>query len=212
MEATLLPIKSGLEESKPARIVMRGSGGLGKTTLALYVLYQPELEACFEDRTFCVPCEAALSPFLLVSAINRTLKLPQGRLDPLQQLRGYFQSCDKPILVVLDNFETLWLGEDHDRVKQVLALLGSILEAAREHLTRSGRRYSLKLVDMVPLAVTLMASAAQLGDFVSNLRRAWEDKSKTMLSTGDLTKATNIEVSIRISFDSKPMQENSFTL
>ncbi|KZV76211.1 hypothetical protein PENSPDRAFT_747902 [Peniophora sp. CONT] len=48
-------------DQAPARIAILGSGGIGKTSLALAVLHHPEIQATFKDRRFFVSCHRVSS-------------------------------------------------------------------------------------------------------------------------------------------------------
>jgi hypothetical protein len=256
LSSILDSVKVGLTGNQGARVAIRGGGGLGKTALALSVFHHEEMKIHFTEQAHFVSCEAAHTPSLLIAAVNRTLKIPQCDTDPLLQLKGFLEICSRPTFLILDNFDTPWLGEDQSTVQKVLALLGSApcltilittrvtvlpqeiqwtkpilpiigpisLEAAKaifnditggEDNSTSGPSELdslLRLVDMVPLAVVLMASIAQSGESVSNLRLAWEKEQTAMLSDGSSGKATNIEISIKISLDSRLIRSNPMTL
>jgi Cdc6-like AAA superfamily ATPase len=81
LTSILLSIQEGLEGSKPARVAIRGDGGLGKTSLALSVLHHEETKSQLKDQIYFVSCEATHTPSLLINAINRTLKIPQSGDD-----------------------------------------------------------------------------------------------------------------------------------
>lgn len=253
LASILRSIKSSLQSGQPARIAIRGSGGLGKTTLALSVLYHEETVAQFGDRVFFVSCEGKDSVSLLVNSIIRSLKAPQSSSKPLSQLEGFLKLLSQPMFIVLDNFETPWLTDDQDSIKKVLTLLDSTpsltilvttrvaalsqgvcwtkpffpvlgpvnLEAAKsifadvageeaiqtseDELGNSKLDELLQLVDMVPLAVTLLASAAQAGESIPRLLHSWEKERTAMLSDGSTSKDRNIEASIKISLQCKPV-------
>jgi len=59
------------------------------------------------------------------------------------------------------------------------------------------------------LAVKLLASAAQSGESIADLRRAWERERTSMLTGGSSSKNHNLEVSIKISLDSRTVRANS---
>lgn len=198
-------------------------------------------------------CEAAETPSLLITTINRTLKIPNSGFDPLQELLNYLQQCDQRTFVILDNFETPWLSANQESIRQILSQLDSAqsltilitsrvtvlpqginwtkpippilapfsLEAAKItfyeivgqeeiHLNPESTELEelLQLVDMVPLAVTLLASVAQTGESISNLRRAWEKERTAIISDGSSNKNTNIEVSIKLSLNSSVVRSN----
>lgn len=247
LDVLLSSIRSGLHSKKPARIVIRGSGGMGKTTLALSILHHEDTKIHFGPCSFFVSCEATDTPSLLVTGINRALKLAPSESDPLIQLRGYLRSFDQVAMLVLDNFETPWLGEDQENVQRVLALLDSCpyltlllttrvnilpygiqwtkphfpplqpfsLDAARytfNDITGEDSNNSssdldklLEQLDLVPLAVTLMASAAQSGESLVHLQRAWNEERTSLLSSGSSNKNTDLEASIKVSLESRPV-------
>ena len=70
----------------------------------------------------------------------------------------------------------------------------------------------LKQLDTVPLAVKLMASAAQSGESLDELRKAWVRERTALLSDGSTSKSTNIEASIRISLKSKLVRQYPVSL
>ncbi|MCB8968668.1 MAG: protein kinase [Ardenticatenaceae bacterium] len=85
-------------------VTIHGSGGIGKTRLAMQVA-QHYLEETEED-VFVVDLAAVDSPDLLVTAVAETIHFHFfGRDEPEEQLLNYLQG--KRMLLVLDNFEHL---------------------------------------------------------------------------------------------------------
>jgi hypothetical protein len=126
LHSILSTIKAEHERGSPARLVIRGAGGLGKTTLALTIFHHDDTRMLFGSGTYFVSCEAVHTTSLLVTSMIHSLGLPnQDAANPLQQLRLFLQSSP-PILLLLDNFETPWYGENQEQIRQILLLLDSI--------------------------------------------------------------------------------------
>ena len=97
-------------------LTILGSGGIGKTSIALSILHDPRIRAKFmeEDCHFII-CETFTSGAHLVDALAQALgvKAPTSgqseskHLDALHwHLKQNYSACS--VLLVLDNFETLW--------------------------------------------------------------------------------------------------------
>jgi len=108
----------------PIRIPILGSGGIGKTTLALSVMYDDRVCARFGRERIFLSCEAASSADLFIGELATSLKLPTKKItDALFQ--SVLRRLEKhPILLVLDNFETTW-DPPHTR-SEIESLLGAI--------------------------------------------------------------------------------------
>lgn len=109
----------------PARVVIRGFGGIGKTSIALTVLHHPEIAGYYRDRRFFMSCEATPSAESMVQGLLRTFGIvvdpnKAGAL-PLDVLLAHMRSLPNGILC-LDNLETAW-DVDASAVESILASL-----------------------------------------------------------------------------------------
>jgi tetratricopeptide (TPR) repeat protein len=115
-----------IKTAQPARLVILGTGGIGKTSTALTILHHPEVKPSFLGRHYFVSCEAATSASLLLQAILHVLGVQIGSKDPLTLLQQTLM-VSAPLLLVLDNFETPWYeSDDQTEVESVLSRLDTI--------------------------------------------------------------------------------------
>lgn len=93
------------QETPPVRLVtLTGTGGAGKTRLALHVV--AEMLDHFDDGIFFIPLASLTDPDLLASTIARQLDIREGGGQPvLQTLKNALR--EKRLLLVLDNFEQI---------------------------------------------------------------------------------------------------------
>jgi predicted ATPase len=93
-----------LLNKNPARIVILGAGGMGKTTLALSTLHEPAVVEHFPSRYF-VSCEAVTSASALVGEIANTLRIPPAKRDEhLIDMILFHPNA----LLCLDDLDTIW--------------------------------------------------------------------------------------------------------
>ncbi|OCB89422.1 hypothetical protein A7U60_g3398 [Sanghuangporus baumii] len=126
---------------KAARIAVLGPGGVGKTSLTHKLLHHKDVKKRYEDNRFFVPCDSATSVDGLISAIELHLGLNEqkGRNTGVSSPRedgiltflaevggGSDQTSDqasvRPVIVVLDNFESPW-EPDRAKVERLLLRL-----------------------------------------------------------------------------------------
>jgi len=91
----------------------------------LSVFYNERMDALFGTAKYFLSCETTNSSTSLLNAILRSLHLPRGQPDPLQQLKHYLTTSNELKLLVLDNFETPWMGDTQEQVRQILSILNS---------------------------------------------------------------------------------------
>ncbi|KAF7370919.1 NB-ARC domain-containing protein [Mycena sanguinolenta] len=107
-----------------ARIAVLGTGGIGKTTLAIAALYHPSVVDRYPHRHF-VSCESASNCRGLVSIIGSHLGLEASSQLTKAILRHFSESA--PSMLVLDNLETPWEpAGSRGEVEEFLSLLTDV--------------------------------------------------------------------------------------
>src|ERR1700761_407173 len=127
-ESELSDIRQLFTNNAP-RIAILGAGGMGKTNLARAVLHHPEISHKYGECQIFVACDVASTMAELVSLIANYLGLKLGE-NPPQQIIDHFASRP-PILLILDNLETVWESPgSRKEVEDFLALLTDIQHLA----------------------------------------------------------------------------------
>ncbi|KAJ6514019.1 P-loop containing nucleoside triphosphate hydrolase protein, partial [Mycena vulgaris] len=103
-DSELNEIVAALMKEAP-RVAVLGSGGMGKTTLALAALHHADVKEKYPTRHF-VSCESANSAGELVSSVGSYLNLPPSQ-GLSKAIYGHFLDRG-PTILVLDNLETPW--------------------------------------------------------------------------------------------------------
>ncbi|KAH8118256.1 hypothetical protein DFH11DRAFT_887691 [Phellopilus nigrolimitatus] len=121
-------------KNAPARIAILGTGGMGKSTLALKLLHHEDIKKQYDQRRFFIPCDSATSAESLISEMathfglsgnQRHTDTHRGReAEVLSLLSSATQGL--PTIVVLDNFETPW--ELYSGRGEVEAFLGRLAD------------------------------------------------------------------------------------
>ncbi|KAI0302461.1 P-loop containing nucleoside triphosphate hydrolase protein [Multifurca ochricompacta] len=111
---------------RPARIVILGPGGYGKTTLASAVLTHHQIQEHYRDARYFVACESVFSSGALLIELAKTLGILHSGSDaswPHIRARLNAREC----ILCLDNFESPWDQADSIR-SSVEELLSRITE------------------------------------------------------------------------------------
>ncbi|KAJ7593682.1 hypothetical protein C8J56DRAFT_819861, partial [Mycena floridula] len=96
-------------ESKRARFAILGTGGMGKTSVAVKVVQDARLLEYYPVQYQAwFPCVQATSFPLLLDTVHSALDLPSDTKNTLNAILNELQSSDKPMLLLFDNFETPW--------------------------------------------------------------------------------------------------------
>jgi Cdc6-like AAA superfamily ATPase len=113
-----------------AYLAVLGPGGIGKTSLALAALHNPETASKYAARRFWIVCDPANSAKDLVGLMATHFDLEKhGKLD--KAVLAHLRSLAAPTLLVLDNLETPWEPIDsRSGVEDFLSHLADI-----EHLS-----------------------------------------------------------------------------
>ena len=99
-EVEIIKIKRLLDEKH--LVVLFGTGGVGKTRLALQVA--DEIRGQFEDGVFFVPLDSIVPPESIADAIAKKLGIKiKPQFEPLEQFLAKLSS--KNILLILDGLE-----------------------------------------------------------------------------------------------------------
>ena len=109
-----------------ARLAVLGSGGMGKTTVALAILYNPQIMEHFGAGRLFLSCEALVDADSIVVSLAKLLGLPASA-DLLTMVVARLMAISH-VLLVLDNLETVWLvdGAPVHAVDELLGRLGQI--------------------------------------------------------------------------------------
>ncbi|KZV61580.1 TPR-like protein [Peniophora sp. CONT] len=239
-------------DKPPARVAVLGSGGIGKTSIALTVLHRPEVAECYGEGRFFMSCEAVSTVDGVLQELLKTFRLAvdtQNRVTPRDILLSHLRVLP-PGILCLDNLETPW-DADASGVESLLADIASLSHFALLVTTRGGDRprgvawtkpflpeitplileaaldtwdaicdshddYSellVNAVDLVPLAVTLLAQLA-VTETSEVLWGRWELEQTRLLQTGrgPEHRLNSVERSIVLTLTSPTLRDKEHVL
>ncbi|KAJ7192413.1 P-loop containing nucleoside triphosphate hydrolase protein, partial [Mycena pura] len=125
-------------KSDSARIAILGAGGMGKTSLSIAALHDPDVAKKFNNRYF-VPCQSNATRWDLVLSIASHLLVAEGP-NLMQKVVQHLMD-GPPVLMILDNFETPWEPMlSRAAVEEVLSLLTDIPHLALVITMRGAER------------------------------------------------------------------------
>ena len=120
-DAIIEEITQLLLKEETSRVCILGAGGMGKTSVALGVVEQPDIKARFlPENIVWVPCIEATSANLLLEILSTQLQVPgntgQATIEKIISLLA--ATSTQPRLILFDNFETPYNALDRAQ-KQV---------------------------------------------------------------------------------------------
>ena len=128
-----------LLQEETSRICILGTGGMGKTSVSLAVVELPLIKERFSGGNIVwVPCIEATSATLLLEILYIQLQLPGDRQVTLERIISELDTLKHPRLIVVDNFETPWNG-NQKQVSDILRRLAMLSHIAIL-VTMRGRR------------------------------------------------------------------------
>jgi len=134
-----------------ASLVIRGSGGIGKTTVARAILNHKTIISLFGDLRHFVYCEAMETSLMLLSAILSSLNITFTQGDALGLLVEELKQRFSPTLLVLDNAETFWyLESQRGDIRKILQQISAV-PSVTLILTMRGNELPMEVADWTPL-------------------------------------------------------------
>ena len=100
-----------LVREETSRVCILGPGGMGKTSVSLAVVELPLIKEYFpEENVIWVPCIEASSATLLLEILYNQLQVPGDNQVTLEKIISELNTLKHPRLIVIDNFDTPWNG------------------------------------------------------------------------------------------------------
>ena len=119
-----------LLQEETSRICMLGPGGMGKTSVSLAVVELPLIKERFPGGNIVwVPCIEATSATLLLEILYTQLQVPGDKQVTLEKIISELDTLKQPRLIVVDNFETPWNG-NQKQVGDILRRLATLSHIA----------------------------------------------------------------------------------
>lgn len=135
----------GLLLSTSARVAILGTGGMGKTSLAIAALHHADVVANYAQRYF-IPCQLSATCADLLHNIASHIGIEEGP-NMLRRIMHHFMGAGSTLLV-LDNLETPW--EPSTSRGDVEDLLSRLTDIAHVALMVSLFHQQVFIVELMP--------------------------------------------------------------
>ncbi|KAJ7596127.1 hypothetical protein C8J56DRAFT_884251 [Mycena floridula] len=169
-------------ESKRTRFAILGTGGMGKTSVAVKVVRDARLLECYPKHYQAwFPCIQATSFSLLLDTVHSALDLPSDTKNILNAILDELQSSDKPMILLFDNFETPWNAAGaRAEVAQFLRDIDAIPHIAI-FITMRAQIPPCEGIDWKEMRITPLDSEASFQLYTGIDTRAQDDKKLSEL-------------------------------
>ena len=128
-----------LLREETSRVCVLGPGGMGKTSVSLAVVELPLIKERFPAGNLVwLPCIEATSATLLLEILYIQLQIPGDKQVTLEKIVSELDTLKQPRLILVDNFETPWNG-NQKQVGDILRRL-TMLSHIAILVTMRGRR------------------------------------------------------------------------
>jgi hypothetical protein len=146
-------IRKIIEVSDSKKVLnIKGSGGIGKTTIISKVVYELSLRGAFKQGISFVACEYIESAKSFEAQIARCFKL-DNIINLKEHLNEVFSEQDA--LIILDNFETLLTLENKKEVEEIKRLVQIISDYATIVITsRETKKFDFEEVYLLDSLTT----------------------------------------------------------
>ena len=118
-----------LLQEETSHVCILGPGGMGKTSASLAVVELPLIKERFPENVVWVPCIEATSATLLLEILSIQLQVPGDKQVTLEKIISELNTLKHPRLIVVDNFETPWNG-NQKQVGDILRRLAMLSHIA----------------------------------------------------------------------------------
>ncbi|EIN03780.1 TPR-like protein [Punctularia strigosozonata HHB-11173 SS5] len=99
-------------------IAILGTGGIGKTSVALRVIDDSAVKG--QNDCYFIPCDTVVTDASLVATVIRAVDRSSSvNGDPMEHLKTKLRAASRPVVLVLDNFESPW-DSDTPNIRQKL--------------------------------------------------------------------------------------------
>ncbi|THU85571.1 hypothetical protein K435DRAFT_685260 [Dendrothele bispora CBS 962.96] len=181
-------VKQGVNilcQQGPRFLAIMGAGGMGKTSLALYIMNSALVQDNFAGGSYFIPCELFEDAESLVQGLVHVMELTvQENQSKQRVLFDHLQTAQDDLLIVLDNFETPWNHDDSISVKNLLEKIAQYVKVSLVVTMRGpdgpgdipweklGDKYGIPILLPVPAKEAFKAFAG------SNLERSNDSESQ----------------------------------
>ncbi|KAJ7866451.1 hypothetical protein B0H14DRAFT_3593982 [Mycena olivaceomarginata] len=202
-DTELQHVVSTLVAENSSRIAILGPGGIGKTSLALAVLYNQEVATKFQSERHFIPCEWAQCAGDIAAALLSHFAL-EKRGNPMKAVLQHFSRRKSPCVVVLDNLETAWeVPEGRSAVEEILSHLSDI-NMVHLIITMRGEERPMKVrwtrPFLRPLSPLSDIAAKQVFCDITDMANSGNQVEELLLFTDNLPLAITLMASL-VSFE-----------